>query len=224
MAPAKKQSRKAGDTSGATQRKKQGRPSLAESEGKPSTVVRILSSAAKLFAEKGYLGTGMRDLEDEVGIRRGALYYHIGDKENLLYQICTSSVQDMNFRAEKIVEGDGSPEEKLHAIARVLIDAVVENNDAVTVFFRDWMWLDGSRKKKVLADRDKFEAMIAGVFEEGIQKSGWVDRGPLMVKGALGMLNYTYLWFRPSGKVSASELADMLVDTLLFGISPRPDQ
>lgn len=211
------------EKSGSGKRRKQGRPSLAESEGKPSTVDRILDSAAKLFAEKGYLGTGMRDLEEEVGIRRGALYYHIGDKENLLFQICSSSVQDMNQQAERIVDGNGSPEEKLRAIARVLIDAVVDNNHAVTVFFRDWMWLDGSRKKKVLADRDKFEAMISGVFEEGVQRSGWIDRGPLMTKGALGMLNYTYLWFRPSGKVSSGELADMLVDTLLYGLVPRAD-
>ena len=221
MAPRNTQLNKAG-RSGTTKRKKLGRPSLAESEGKPSTVERILSSAAKLFAEKGYLGTGMRDLEDEVGIRRGALYYHIGDKENLLYEICSTSVQDLNVGVQQIVEGDGTPEEKLRAIARVLIDAVVEKNDTVTVFFRDWMWLDGARKKKVLADRDKFEAMVESVFQEGIQQSGWVDRGPLMTKVSLGMLNYTYLWFRPSGKVKAGDLADLLVDTLLDGLNPRP--
>ncbi|HLU55690.1 MAG TPA: hypothetical protein VKZ81_09520 [Pseudonocardia sp.] len=41
---------------------------------------------------------------------------------------------------------------------------------------------------------------------------------PLLVKGILGMLNYTYLWFEADGRLSPEELADEYVDTLLQGI------
>ena len=200
-----------------------GAPQNKGSERAGATKERILRAAGDLFAEKGYLGAGVRDLEQAVGIRRGALYYHIQSKENLLFELIWVFIFEMNQAAWSIVGSTESPEEKLRALARALMRKIADDANVVTVFYREWVWLTGERREQMLAIRDKFEEAVAAILREGTEVSGWVDRGPLIAKGVLGMLNYTHLWFRSSGPVKPEELADMLVDTVILGLKRRSD-
>jgi hypothetical protein len=44
----------------------------------------------------------------------------------------------------------------------------------------------------------------------------------LLLKGILGMFNYTYLWFDPDDELNPDELADVFLDALIDGIRARP--
>ncbi len=48
---------------------------------------RILSAARKLFAEKGYEGTTVRDICDEAGVNISLVSYHFGGKERVLHAL-----------------------------------------------------------------------------------------------------------------------------------------
>jgi AcrR family transcriptional regulator len=183
-----------------------------------ATKDRIVQEATRLFAEKGYLGTGVRDIEEAVGIARGALYYHIGNKENLLYEITHDLILDMNRRAGAIAKSEQPPEKKLREVGHLLLDAIVNNQMATTVFFRDWTCLTGQRREEILAIRDTFEKHVGSILAEGIKAGTWVDRGPLVIKGILGMFNHAYVWFRPKQRITADELADTFVEILLHGL------
>jgi AcrR family transcriptional regulator len=52
----------------------------------------IARIAARLFAAQGFHGTGINELAQEVGLGKGALYYHIKSKEDLLFEISTAHV------------------------------------------------------------------------------------------------------------------------------------
>ncbi len=43
----------------------------------------ILSSASRLFNEKGFHGTSIGDIQEDAGIQRGTLYFHFKSKEDL---------------------------------------------------------------------------------------------------------------------------------------------
>jgi len=43
----------------------------------------IIKSSTKLFIRKGYHGVNLTDIEAEVGITRGGLFYHIDNKEHI---------------------------------------------------------------------------------------------------------------------------------------------
>lgn len=51
------------------------------------TKERILKLAAESFSTRGFHATDMSELEKTTGLGRGALYYHIGSKEELLFEI-----------------------------------------------------------------------------------------------------------------------------------------
>jgi len=48
---------------------------------------RILDVAAHLFATRGFAGTSIRDIADEIGVTKAALYYHFASKDVLLHEI-----------------------------------------------------------------------------------------------------------------------------------------
>ncbi len=50
----------------------------------PSTRARIVAAAERLFAERGFAGTTMRDLTRAAGTNLAAVNYHFGSKEGLL--------------------------------------------------------------------------------------------------------------------------------------------
>lgn len=43
----------------------------------------ILEAASRLFSERGYEGTGIRDIENAAGVNRGVVTYHFGNKEDI---------------------------------------------------------------------------------------------------------------------------------------------
>jgi AcrR family transcriptional regulator len=180
---------------------------------------RILQAAAQLFAEKGYHGTGMGDLEQAVNLRRGALYYHIGNKETLLYEISMSLVAEMQQFADDISAQSLGADEKLRLLARRLMEMIANRQDEIIVFYREWAWLTGDRKAEVLAARDRFEAVWGGLLAQGAAEGVFADKPRVLVKGILGLINYSYLWFHSSGEMGPDEVADLFVDMVLHGIA-----
>ena len=48
----------------------------------------IQEAAVRLFRDKGYSATSMRDLADAVNLKASSLYNHISSKEEILKDIC----------------------------------------------------------------------------------------------------------------------------------------
>jgi AcrR family transcriptional regulator len=183
---------------------------------------RVVAVAAELFARHGYHGTGIAELGKAVGLGRGALYHYIESKEALLYAISRTQVDRMNAHAERALASALSPEELLHEMARGLLRNIAEHRAEWAVFFRDYSALTGERRDKVIAARERYEGYWRQALDRGVAAGVLRPAPPLLVKGILGMLNYTYLWFEPDGELSPEELADEYVDLLLRGIRVSP--
>jgi AcrR family transcriptional regulator len=179
---------------------------------------RVVAVAADLFARHGYHGTGIAELAKAVGLGRGALYHYIGSKEALLYAISRTQVDRMNAQAEAVLRAGLPPEELLHEMARGLLRNIADHRSEWAVFFRDYSALTGERRDHVIAARERYEGYWRQALDRGVEAGVLRPTPALLVKGILGMLNYTYLWFEPDGALTPEELADEYVDTLLRGI------
>ena len=67
-------------------------------EASPSTRDRLLTAAMKLFAERGYAGTTVGDIEQAAGLapRSGALYQYFKGKDDLLEAALARHVEDLD--------------------------------------------------------------------------------------------------------------------------------
>jgi AcrR family transcriptional regulator len=179
---------------------------------------RVVAVAADLFARHSYHGTGIAELAKAVGLGRGALYHYIESKEALLYAISRTQVDRMNAQAEAALRAGLPPEELLREMARGLLRNIADHRSEWAVFFRDHSALTGERRDHVIAARERYEGYWRQALDRGVEAGALRPTPALLVKGILGMLNYTYLWFEPGGALTPEELADEYLDTLLRGI------
>jgi AcrR family transcriptional regulator len=186
------------------------------------TKARILHAAAELFAKNGYHATGLSELGDAVGLGRGALYYHIGSKENLLYELSVRHVEEMVAYGEMILGSPLGAEERFRRLSRKLMRVISDNLPELTVFFREINSFSGERRDRIHELRERFEGVWLQVLSDGEGEGLFQHGDNLTVKAVLGMHNYSYLWIDPEGSLSPEEIADRFCDLLLHGLMKHP--
>ncbi|UGU30168.1 TetR/AcrR family transcriptional regulator [Mycolicibacterium smegmatis] len=179
----------------------------------------ILRISAELFAKSGYHGTGISDLGAAVGLGRGALYHYIGSKETILYEISSRQLAQMNNLADELALTEKDPEKRLRGLARALLRNIAEHRAEWTVFFREYHALTGERRDRVIAARERYEAHWRNALDQGVRDGQFRPLPTLMVKGLLGMFNYSYLWLTLDGPESPEDIADDFLDTVLVGMN-----
>lgn len=179
---------------------------------------RILAAAVRLFAEKGYHGTGIELISTEVKLGRGALYHHIGNKEALLFEICHSRMADLLEQSSRVLAMDVSYEERFRELMRVAIRNIADHVLEWTVSFHEFNALTGQRREVVHEERARYERMVVELIEGGAKAGELRELDPLVAKGILGLYNYSYSWIRPDGEKTPEEIADLFSDALLQGI------
>ncbi len=179
---------------------------------------RLVRAAAQLFAENGYHGTGVSELGRAVDLGRGALYHHMGSKEDLLLEISIRHVREMVEFGEAILADDTTPPEKLRALSRRLMRTIADRRAEVTVFFHEVNTLTGPAREEVLVQRQRFESIWRQVIDEGVEQGYFRTGGGLITKGLLGMHNYSYVWMDPNGYRTPEEIADEFSDVILRGL------
>jgi AcrR family transcriptional regulator len=182
---------------------------------------RILAAGTALFLRNGYHGTAIQELSDAVGLARGALYHHIGSKEQLLFAISMSLLEPVTDSARRIVATGWPPVRKLRALARELVAHHAEHQDAWSVVLRESRALSPEHAAAVLAARDAYEELWVQVLAQGTAAKAWRRVERVEVRGILGMLNSTSRWISPDGEMTPAQIADCYVDLLLNGLRPR---
>jgi TetR/AcrR family transcriptional regulator, cholesterol catabolism regulator len=179
---------------------------------------RILAAVTELFVRNGYHGTGIQEISDVVGLGRGALYHHIGSKEQLLFEISMNLLREATESAAPIAETTERADLRLRALARALLRHHAARGDGWEVALRDSRFLSGEHQSELLDARDRFEAVWAGVFAEGAAAGLWRQLDAIELRGVLGMFNSAARWMRAGGRFTPEEIADRYVDLIITGI------
>ncbi|WP_326640578.1 TetR/AcrR family transcriptional regulator [Streptosporangium sp. NBC_01755] len=182
---------------------------------------RILQAATRIFAQKGYHGTGMSELGEAAGIQRGALYYHIGSKEDLLFDLCKRHVDEALARGRAAVDSADEPQEQLRRLVHAHLNTLAERRDDVIVAEHEMRSLTGERAVRLRALRREYQNLFEEVFARGTDAGTFHAASPIDVMGVLGMLNYTYVWLDPKGPTSVDEIAERLLTLILNGMAGR---
>jgi AcrR family transcriptional regulator len=180
----------------------------------------IIDMSAKVFAERGYHTTSTVELCEANHIGKGALYYYIGSKEQLLVAIHDRVMDEVMLGANRVADTGGSPPAQLAKLGEELLDVIHRYPDHVWVFLHEFPALTGENAERFSRRRREYEQRIESVFEQG-SKSGHFR--PLDARTAaiawLGMHNYTYLWMRAGGRFSVKELAGVYADIFVWGVT-----
>jgi AcrR family transcriptional regulator len=180
----------------------------------------IIAKAAKLFREKGFSATSMRDLAEHVGVEAASLYNHISSKAEILQEICFKTANNFMSHIEEV---DATPNksaiEKIQAILRFHIRQMLDNYEEVYVSDREWKHLTDPYLSNMQTQRRAYRQRIASVIEDGIRKGEIkpID-APTAVLIMLHAVSGIESWHRSKKKIAGEVLEDNMVQILVDGL------
>src|ERR1051325_8289765 len=108
------------------------------------TKQKILDTSERLFAQKGFAATSMRQIISEAGVNLAAVHYHFGSKEELLDELVERKAGPVNAERLALLDaakkaGNGRPlkvDEILDALLRPMATAASQNDQFVKLMGR----------------------------------------------------------------------------------------
>jgi len=180
----------------------------------------IIDTSATVFARGGYHATGITELCAANDLGKGALYHYIGSKEELLAAIHDRVMDEVMLGADRVAQAGGSPPARLTMLGDELLDVIHRYPDHVWVFLHEFPALTGERAEQFRGRRRQYERQVEAVLQAGIDSGEFRDVDPrLTARAWLGMHNYTYLWLKPGGRLSARDVAKPFADIFIRGIA-----
>lgn len=184
----------------------------------------IFAETIRLFSERGYPSTSMRDIANAVGLLPGSLYVHISGKEQLLGDIVESGIDRFLAACRPALESDEPAAARVRAALHAHMQLVSEDAEHMLVALRQWKHLTGERRKHVVEKRLAYEAIFTRIVDDGVANGEFSRRinARIAVLTIIGTLNWTPEWFSPTGPESADQVADEIADVVLSGLVHGP--
>ena len=106
---------------------------VTPAEADAKTRNRLLCAAVNVFDRKGYQAASVREIVEQAGVTKPALYYHFGNKEGVLVAVLEQAVQEFGRLMQRAVDRPGTARERLTALAEEFFGLFSENVPVVRV-------------------------------------------------------------------------------------------
>ena len=205
----------------------------------------ILRTSARIFAEKSYHSTSMRDIARETEVSLSGLYHYCKSKEELLYLIQDHCFGRVSERLEERIKTVSDPFEKLRILIDNHLSFFAANMAEMKVLSHEAESLAGDLHKHVTTKKERYARLARKILREiqeqaetqprgpqagsplGVGRSGRASNGGAQPNGRVdltiatyalfGMMNWIYNWYDPSGKLSVHQLVDNITRLFLNG-------
>jgi TetR/AcrR family transcriptional regulator, cholesterol catabolism regulator len=180
--------------------------------------------ASALFRERGYAGTGMREIARGLQLRGASLYAHVGSKEDVLFAIVDRAADRFATAISPYLHMDGMPPEyRLRGMIGAHVMVLTDDLGDAVVFLHEWRFLSPERRAHILSRRDNHELAFRNVIADGVEAGDFrlIDER-IAARSLLSALNGIAGWWRPDGPLSADQIAESYADLHLAGLIADP--
>ncbi|TWP50931.1 TetR/AcrR family transcriptional regulator [Lentzea tibetensis] len=171
-----------------------------------TTEQRVRRAAIELFAERGFHGTGIRDLAERAGLSSATLYHYMGTKEDLLVSIMRESLTRLVTAGERLP--GASPQERVAGLVQLHVLTHAVQQEETRVVDDEMRSLTPARRAEVVALRDRYEALWQSAIDDGCSVGAFTVSAPRVARLALlEMCSGVARWYAPDGPIPLPELA-----------------
>lgn len=185
----------------------------------------ILRTSARIFAEKGYHSTSMRDISRATKISLAGLYYYCKSKEELLFLIQDNCFGRVAERLETRLRETREPLAKLRVVIENHLSFFAANMAEMKVLSHEADSLAGELQAHVSGKKQQYTRLVRQILSEvqhGRPRDNESAAAPeinltIATYALFGMMNWIYNWYDPHGKLSVGELVDNVTRLFFSG-------
>jgi TetR/AcrR family transcriptional regulator len=181
---------------------------------------RMLTAAARLFAERGYVGSTMNDVAAACGVSKATLYHYVRDKHDLLHQIAAGHLRRL---AALVPEPDAAITEadRLPRLIGRFMAAYADSGAEHRVLTEDTRFLEPAAQAAVVAAQRALVRVFAdriAALRPDLAEPARANTPTALAMLLMGMMNWTFTWLRPGGPLTHATLAPAIAQLLSGGL------
>jgi len=176
----------------------------------------LVRVAARLFREKGFDGTTVRDIAHAVDMRSGSPFYHFANKHELLMAVMEEGLRLGLQRTEEVLsEATGAlpADERFRRLVRTHYGILHDTgSDFIPVMLYDWRSLPDEYKRRIIKLKDRYDAIWQRTIDE-LHAQGRLAADPKLARLlVLGAINFSGTWYKPKSRAAGAVDLDALAE------------
>ena len=179
----------------------------------------IKSVSINLFFRKGYFATSISDIAKGSGIQKASIYYHYASKEELLFHILKSTMDDLTDYLKSCLATVTGVERRIRAAVRGHVHFHLERQKENFIANSELRGLTAEHYREIVEKRDEYERIFQELIRQG------ADSG-VFAGGDVKILSYAILtlctagasWYKPGGRLTVEQIADIYESFIISGL------
>ena len=183
----------------------------------------ILERAARLIFQRGYDATSMQEIAEACELTKAGLYHHIKTKEALLLAIMHYGMDMFDDQVLAKVSDIADPVARLReCMARNIALVTQDASKEVLIILHEHLTLTGAAGQEINARKKRYVRFLEASFRQASERGQIRVVDPTIAAFSfLGVVLWTYKWYRPGGKLAPGQLSDGMIDLFFEGLMPR---
>ncbi len=182
----------------------------------------LFETAARLFNSHGFHGTSMSQLTSELGLTKGAIYYYVADKSDLLYKLHLKSIEATQRANQRGIAEGGNGMERVQLIIRYYVEALTRSKTETFILLEKGA-LRPEQAQDILTRRKQLEADLRAQIESGIADGSIVSCDPKLAAFTLvGAMAWVSKWYDPGKEWRPEQIAEAMAQMLIRSLSREP--
>ena len=177
---------------------------------------RIVAAAADLFYLHGFGQTTLDQVAEQLGMTKPFIYAHFRSKGELLAAICAQGISVSLCAIDRALGAGGSAREQLTAFAHDFMLAVLESQKHIAIYTREEKNLAPDDRERIQHMRREFDRKLTGLLDQGVAAREFeIAETPLAALAIGGIASWASVWFRPDGRLAATDIARRMAALML---------
>lgn len=186
----------------------------------------ILEHASKLFYERGYGATSIRDIADAAGISSSTMYHHFANKQDVLHAIVSRFMTDfVDATVPTLRDRTLTPTERIRRVIRLHIEISDDRRPELLVGNPIRYALNPEQKHEGIKLQTAYHDAIRDTIGEGCRSGEFRVRDvSITTLAVLDMLNGVREWFTHDGPLTRPELVDRYTEIVMAILHAQPSE
>jgi AcrR family transcriptional regulator len=187
------------------------------------TARRILTGAVSCFFEQGYHATSMREIAARAQIQPASVYHWFSSKETMLLTVMQGFQDALTAAAVAAHEAHSAPLDRLAAMVRAHVTLHVQHRKEALISDTEIRALSPATRRQIVAGRDRDQRLFRETIEDGCARGAFRCADVSVATNAI-LVQCTGVasWYRPRGRLSLQEVADVHADLVCRSLDAEP--